>query len=70
VDLALIDMHLSGGTGYALVERLRQGNVRVVAISGSAELSAKSRSGVASAKTVQRAGVAGNSLSTDARRLV
>jgi CheY-like chemotaxis protein len=38
IDLALVDMHLDGHIGYALVERMRQGKVPVVAISGSAEL--------------------------------
>jgi CheY-like chemotaxis protein len=40
-DLALVDMHLGGHTGYALIERLRQVKVPVVAISGSAELPAE-----------------------------
>ena len=36
-DLALVDMHLDGFTGYALVERMRRLGVPVLAVSGSAE---------------------------------
>lgn len=39
-DVALIDMHLDGDTGYALVERMSEVNVPVVAMSGSAALPA------------------------------
>lgn len=37
-DLVLVDMHLDGFTGYALVERMRRLGVPVLAVSGSAEL--------------------------------
>ena len=40
-DLALVDMHLDGQTGYAVVERMRQVKVPVVAMSGSVELPAE-----------------------------
>ena len=40
-DLALVDMHLDAHTGYAVVERMRQVKVPVVAMSGSVELPAE-----------------------------
>jgi CheY-like chemotaxis protein len=40
-DLALVDMHLSGHTGYALADRMRRAGMPLVVISGSAELPAE-----------------------------
>jgi CheY-like chemotaxis protein len=69
-DLALVDMHLGGHTGYTLVERMRQVKVPVIAISGLCRTPCRGAERRHPAKAVQRPRVANNSPSTGARHLM